>query len=206
MLIGLTVVSPRKAPNVASIKRRPEDILCGIVLRSAQRWKTQQRLAWISPHDGPFFFFPLRPHIHDPHMAPKEVHRHPLQVHHHPPNLPKLSHTQVSFLDFKHTCLFMLISKLNIITCLVDRHFDGHAHKATLMLSLVMLLWWPKDGSLSRGIQYGCICMAGGDKPHQINDRNTHSLMEDGRESLLIRNMKMNKISDTLLGPSEQLQ
>lgn len=30
--------------------------------------------------------------------------------------------------------------------------------------------------------------------------------MEDGRESLLIKNMKMNKISDAGLGPSEQLQ
>ena len=33
--------------------------------------------------------------------------------------------------------------------------------------------------------------------------------MEDGvgkKKSLLIKNMKMNKISDTVLGPSEQLQ
>ncbi len=48
--------------------------------------------------------------------------------------------------------------------------------------------------------------MFGGDKIHQINERKTHSLMEDGRESLLIKNMKMNKISNTVLGPCEQLQ
>lgn len=60
-------------------------------------------------------------------------------------NLPKLKPGS--------TCLFMLMLKPNIISCLVDRHFDGHAHKATVMLSLVMLLWWPKDRSLSRRIQ-----------------------------------------------------
>lgn len=86
-------------------------------------------------------------------MKPKEVHQHLPQVHQHPQNLSKLSPSQFSSPDFKNTCLFMPILKPNIITCLVDRHFDGHAHKDTLMLSLVMLLWWPKDGSLSRRIQ-----------------------------------------------------
>lgn len=45
MLIGLTVTSPRKASNAASIGRHPEDVLCGIVIHPTQRRKTQQCLA-----------------------------------------------------------------------------------------------------------------------------------------------------------------
>lgn len=89
----------------------------------------------------------------------------------------------------------MLILDADIITCLADRHFDGRAHKATLMSSLVLLLWGPKDGSLSLGVHWGCVCVFGEDKLHQINEGKTHSLMEDGKESPLIKNMKMNKIS-----------
>lgn len=37
MLMVLTVTSPGKAPNVASIRRHPEDVLCGIVSHSTQR-------------------------------------------------------------------------------------------------------------------------------------------------------------------------
>lgn len=85
-------------------------------------------------------------------MNPEEaVHQH--LPHQHLHGFSKLSPPQFSSPDPKHACLFMLILKSNIISCLVDRHFDGHAHKATLMLSLVMLLWWPKDGSLSPRIQ-----------------------------------------------------
>lgn len=103
----------------------------------------------------------------------------------------------LTFFSFfvKYACLFMLILDSDIITCLADRHFDGRAHKATLMSSLVLLLWGPKDGSLSLGVHWGCVCVFGGDKLHQINEGKTHSLMEDGKESPLIKNMKMNKIS-----------
>lgn len=48
--------------------------------------------------------------------------------------------------------------------------------------------------------------MVGGDKLHQINERKTHPLMEDGGESRVIKNMKMNKIWDAVLGSSQQLQ
>lgn len=80
----------------------------------------------------------------------------------------------------------MLILDADIITCLADRHFDGRAHKATLMSPLVLLLWGPKDGSLSLGVHWGCVrACFGGDKLHQINEQETHSLMEDGKRKSL---------------------
>lgn len=72
--------------------------------------------------------------------------------------------------------------------------------------------WWPRSqryfnvviSSASLGakrwipksrVHWGCVCVFGGDKLNQINEGKTHSLMEDGKESPLIKNMKMNKIS-----------
>lgn len=49
------------------------------------------------------------------------------------------------------------------------------------------------------------MCVVGGDKLHQMNERKTHPLMEDGGESRVIKNMKMNKIWDAVLGSSQQL-
>lgn len=72
MLMGLTVFSPWKAWNVASIRRHPEDVLCGIVTHSIQRLKTELFLAWI-PTQVFLSLLLLKPHIHDSHMTPKDV-------------------------------------------------------------------------------------------------------------------------------------
>lgn len=42
--MALTVRSPGKASNVASIRQHPEDVLCGIVIQTTHRLKTQQSL------------------------------------------------------------------------------------------------------------------------------------------------------------------
>lgn len=147
MLMGLTGLSPRKAPNVASIGWCTEDVLCGTVIHSAQRLKIQQCLAWFSTLQS-FFSISLTsmPHIWT--LKTWWFHRDVSQVHQHLQTLPKMSRADSNI--HVYSCW---IFKSNIISCLVDRHFDGYAHKGTLMLSLVMLLWWPKDGSLSPRIQ-----------------------------------------------------
>lgn len=70
-----------------------------------------------------------------------------------------------------------------------------------------MLLCWPKDGALKSQHPIRLrVRVVGGDKLPQINERKTHPLMEDGGESRVIKNMKMNKFWEAVLGSSQQLQ
>lgn len=93
--------------HVASIRRRPEDVLCGItpirgceikyVLSVLHTTHTRRSNSW---NIG---IVQVHPHLH---------------------NLPQLSRSQLSF--SKPACLFMLIFlKSNIISCSVGRHFEG---------------------------------------------------------------------------------
>lgn len=131
MLMGMTVMSPSKASNVALIRRHPEDVIHStqmlhFPMKVYSQTYEHRRASSASPTSS---------------SAPSKIF------------LNGASHSLAHQILNIHVYSCWFEKKKNIISCLIDRHFDGHAHKATLMLSLVMLLWWPKDGSLSRRIQ-----------------------------------------------------
>lgn len=101
--------------------------------------------------------------------------------------------------NFKHTCLFMPISKTQHYYVLGRSTFwwprsQNHFNVVISYAPLVAKRWSPKSQHPIRLR----VCVVGGDKLHQINERKTHPLMEDGGENHVIKNMKMNRFWDAV--------